>query len=118
MIVVLLVTCIITAVSQMLFKQAATIVTANTAQATNIHKFLELLMMPSFLFALFLYGAAFILWIWLLSKSSLSVIYPIGLSLNVILALVAAHYFLNESITMLNIVGIIVIIIGIFIVSQ
>ena len=118
MVIVLVTTSVMTAVSQMLFKQSATAVTTGATSATNAHKFLELLMIPSFLFALFLYSAAFVLWMWLLSKSTLSILYPIGLSLNVILALVAAHYFLNESITALQLTGIAFVIVGIFIIAR
>lgn len=117
MILVLLATSVITAASQILFKQATT-VAGGDVSTTYVQRFLELLMMPSFLCALFLYGAAFILWIWLLSKNSLSILYPVGLSLNVILALVAARLYLHESITPLHLIGIAVIVIGIFLVAR
>lgn len=118
MIFILLVTSIVTATSQILFKQTTNVVTAGTASSTYVQRFLELLMMPNFLIALLLYGVAFLLWIWLLSKTSLSIIYPIGLSLNVVLALIAARYFLHESITPFHLAGIAIIIIGIFIVAR
>jgi len=117
-ILTLFVTSAITAASQILFKQTTNVVTSGTASTTLAQRLFDLLMMPNFLLALCLYGAAFLLWIWLLSKSSLSILYPIGLSLNVVLALIAARFFLHESITTVNVVGIIVIITGIFIVTR
>ncbi len=104
--------------SQTLFKQATNVVTVNGNAPTFVARFMELLLMPSFLIALFFYGVAFVIWVWLLSKSSLSILYPIGLSLNVVLALISAHFFLKESITLLQIGGIVVIIIGIFIIAR
>lgn len=118
MIFALLATSLVTVVSQTLFKQATTAVTNSGTASTYVGRFLELLMMPSFLFALFLYGVAFMIWVWLLSKDSLSMLYPIGLSLNVVFALISAQLFLGESITLLQVSGIIVIIVGIFIVAR
>lgn len=118
MILALLATSLVTVVSQTLFKQATNVVTSNGVAATYVGRFLELLMMPSFIFALFLYGVAFVIWVWLLSRDSLSMLYPIGLSLNVVFALISAHLFLGESITSLQVAGIFVIIIGIFIVAS
>jgi len=118
MILVLVTTSLITTASQILFKQSATIVTANAAGGSNLYKLLQLLLMPSFIVALFLYATAFLIWMWLLSKNFLSVIYPIGLSLNVVVALIAARYFLNETITPLHMIGVMIIIVGIFIISR
>lgn len=118
MIFALLATSLATVVSQTLFKQATNVVTGNGVAVTYIGRFMELLMMPSFIFALCLYGVAFMIWVWLLSKDSLSMLYPIGLSLNVVFALISAHLFLNETITSLQVAGIFIIIIGIFIVAR
>ena len=104
--------------SQTLFKHTSTLVTTHGEAVSFVGRFIELLQMPSFIFALVLYGLAFVVWVWLLSKDSLSVLYPIGLSLNVVLALASAHFFLSESISTTQIIGVCIIIAGIFIVAR
>jgi len=118
MLITLFIASVATAVSQILFKQGTNAVITNNASLTLARRFLELLMIPSFILGIFLYGSALLLWIWLLSKTSLSILYPVGLSLNVILALVAARLFLHETITPLHMLGIVIICIGIFLVAK
>ena len=112
-------TSVVTAASQTLFKRALTIVGNPPSGAGDYAPFfVNLLTMPSFVFALFLYGLAFILWIFLLSRSSLSLIYPIGISLNVLLTLGTARLVLGESLTLTHVAGVFIILAGIFIVTR
>ncbi len=117
LILALISTSLITVVSQTLFKHTTSIVTV-PAGASFIQKLTAYFLTPTFLVALVLYGLAFVIWIWLLSKDSLSILYPLGLSLNVIFALVSASLFLGETITVHQIVGIGIIILGIFVVAR
>jgi len=118
MIITLFIASAATAVSQILFKQGTITVMTNHASEPLARRLIELLAIPSFILGVFLYGSALLLWIWLLSKTSLSILYPIGLSLNVVLALLAARFFLNETISPIHIAGVAIIILGIFIVAR
>lgn len=114
----LLFTSIATAACQTLFKKVLT--SAGTTPALSseyVPYFFKLLLNPYFLLALFLYGLALLLWLYLLSGAQLSVIYPIGIALNVITTLLATRYFLGEALSLVQIAGVFVIFAGIFLVS-
>lgn len=66
---------------------------------------------------LILYGIGFTLYLYILSKFEVGYIYPILTALIFILLLTLSSPFLNEPITIKKIVGISVIILGIFIAS-
>jgi multidrug transporter EmrE-like cation transporter len=66
---------------------------------------------------LFLYGAGFALYLYILSKFEVSFIYPILTAVIFILLLVLSSFFLNEPITLKKAVSMSVIILGIFIAS-
>ena len=111
-------TSIATAACQTLFKQALTAIGTMPVSGEVVSYFIKLLLQPSFLFALFLYGLALIMWLYLLSGTQLSVIYPIGIALNVVTTLVATRIFLGEAISLVHLVGILTIIAGIFLVAR
>jgi len=118
-IALLLVTSIATAASQTLFKRALTMTGVAPGGGVEYGSFfIRLLMLPSFLIALFLYGSAFLLWIYLLSRTQLSIIYPIGIALNVIITLAATRYFLGEALSLSQVLGVLIIFAGIFIVTH
>jgi drug/metabolite transporter (DMT)-like permease len=121
-ILLLALTSIVTATSQTLFKQTLTAkdVVFQTGKGISgfIASFAGLLMSPSFLGALFLYGLAFVLWISLLSRTQLSVIYPIGIALNVLLTLMTARFILGEPITFLHALGVAVILLGMVLIMR
>lgn len=62
----------------------------------------------------FLLGISFIFWLFLLSRFKLSIAYPILTSVDFILIMLFAFIFLKEKLLPLQILGIFVIIIGIF----
>src|SRR5438552_3448526 len=104
--IILLIASSATAVlSQILFKRSVNAV-GGTGSSSYAHLFIELLKTPGFLIALFAYGISFILWVVLLTRSSLSVVYPIALALNVTLALVIARMVLGETLHSLQIFGV------------
>ena len=61
-----------------------------------------------------LFGASFILWLFILSRLQLNVAYPIALSSEVIITTVVAWFLFKEYLSPLQILGIAVIIVGIF----
>lgn len=64
---------------------------------------------------LFFYGISFVLYIYILSKFEVSFIYPVIMSAGVILLLIFSVLFLNETITIKKVFGILIICVGIFI---
>lgn len=63
---------------------------------------------------LFLYGISFVLWIFVISKIKLNTAYPIATSLNFSLVVIFSWLFLKEQIFPIQILGIAVILFGIF----
>ena len=76
----------------------------------------KILQNPLMLAALFLYGLGFLSWVYLLSRNSLSLVYPVVLSLNIILIFMFSRLLFHETVSMLQMAGIAVIIAGIYIV--
>lgn len=66
---------------------------------------------------MFSYGISIILWMVVLSKVNVSLAYPF-LSIGYIITTVLAYLFFNEPITFQKVVGIIIICIGVFILTQ
>lgn len=73
---------------------------------------------PFIIFGLMLYGLSFIIWLRVLSFNDLSRAYPIFASLVFLLTTIGAARFLGENITITRIVGIVVILLGIYIVAK
>lgn len=69
---------------------------------------------PLMIGALALYGAGFIAWLYLLSRSQVSVVYPIVLSANIILVSALSAFFFKEMLDIYQIIGIGAIITGIY----
>lgn len=118
-IILVLITSFFTAASQTLFKRTTLVNGIAPGDAGGYFSFfIKLLSMPSFLIALFLYGTAFLLWIFLLSRTSLSILYPISIALNIVLVLILSRFVLGEPLTPLYYVGVAVITFGIFLVLR
>lgn len=66
---------------------------------------------------MFSYGISVILWMIVLSKVNVSLAYPLG-SVGYIITTVLAYLFFNEPITFQKVLGIIIICIGVFILTQ
>ena len=67
---------------------------------------------------LFLLGISFFVWIFILSKFQLNMIYPIMVSLNYSFITVAAWFLFREYISPVQILGIVIIIFGTFLVLK
>ncbi|AKP48741.1 EamA family transporter [Bacillus smithii] len=77
---------------------------------------LKLLLSPYILTGLILYGAATVLWLFILSKVPLSVAYPIQ-SLAYVFALFGAYFFFGETLTSWKIAGVLLIVAGVAMIS-
>jgi multidrug transporter EmrE-like cation transporter len=82
----------------------------------SINSILLILLSMNFWYGIFCYMMSIFLWLFVLSKIQVSLAYPfqaIGYAFGTFLA----WYFLNEKITSINILGLIVIVLGILILS-
>ncbi|MEJ9211813.1 EamA family transporter [Bacillus smithii] len=77
---------------------------------------LKLLLSPYILTGLILYGAATVLWLFILSKVPLSVAYPIQ-SLAYVFALIGAYFLFGETLTSWKIAGVLLIVAGMAMIS-
>lgn len=71
---------------------------------------------PKIVIGIFLYGVSFLSWITLLTRVNLSLIYPISTSLNIIAAIILSIVLLHESLNVVQIVGIAIVILGVYLI--
>lgn len=84
----------------------------------NLYKnFLNLNIDINMLLGILCYGISFILWLFIVSKFNLSYIVPMSVGMVNILILFGSKYFLNESISFLKVLGILIILLGLFIIN-
>jgi len=70
-----------------------------------------------FLFAgIVLYGVSFFLYIFLLSRLQLNIVYPIAIGVGLVLITTFSYFFLKETISMLHLAGIIAILSGVILI--
>lgn len=85
-------------------------------EITSIAKLVQSVFSPMVLLALVLYGAAFLLWIFIVSRVPLSFAYPIQ-AMAFPLVVLFSSLFLNETVPVHRWVGVAVIMIGVLISS-
>jgi len=66
---------------------------------------------------LFLLGVSFLLWIWLVSKIQLNILYPVTVSMQLVLLALGSWLWFHETLTLTQFVGMAVIIFGIFLLA-
>ena len=98
------------AIGQLLFKVAAMQWRVDGWTLASVRNFLS----PSMLVALFVYGIATVLWVYVLRSAPLSLAYPL-FSLAFIVTPLAAHFFLGEPFSWRVIGGGVVILVGVLI---
>lgn len=59
-------------------------------------------------------GIGFILWLFILSRMKLNIAYPIALSSGAVITTIAAWFLFGERLSLVQILGVLVVIIGIF----
>lgn len=105
--------------SQLIFKHWVNSVGSLPLSAEGVGRlFVKILGSPLMLTGLVLYGLGFLAWILLLSRTSLSLVYPVVISLNILLILSLSAVFFRESIYPLQILGIFFVLLGIFLVFK
>ncbi len=110
----IIITAIITAVaSQLLFKKGMT--TMSDAVSISISGlttlFVGILRNPYILVGMILYGVSFIVWLVVLSRVKLSVVYPLT-SLNFVFVIILSYFLLGERLTPIQTAAIVTIIAG------
>lgn len=111
-VIIVLISVIFGATGQILFKKGMT-----DFGGFDITKIVQIIFSPAIFTGFLFYGTSSILWLYVLSKYQLSTIYPI-LSLGYIITTVAGYYLFSEKITLVNIVGIVLICLGIILVTR
>ena len=81
------------------------------------NQLIRIILEPHILSGLVCYGFSVCIWIVALSKTPVSIAYPM-LSIGYIFNLLAAWYFLGEELSIQKIVGITIIILGVLIISR
>lgn len=72
---------------------------------------------PFILLGLFCYGISVIIWIGVLSRVDVSVAYPM-LSLGYVFNAIMAHYLFNETLSLTQISGILIILLGVYLLAK
>jgi drug/metabolite transporter (DMT)-like permease len=80
-------------------------------------EFIRISFEPYIVAGLFCYVLSVALWIAALSKAPVSVAYPM-LSIGYIVNAIAAHYLLGENLTIQKLIGIVVIVVGVYFVAK
>lgn len=90
-----------------------------SAETTNIiANILKVAISPYIIIGLVLYGFSFLIWLRVLTFNDLSRSYPIFATIVFLMTTVGSILFLKEHITLLRVVGIAIMLTGIFIVSR
>ncbi|CAL7963761.1 undecaprenyl phosphate-alpha-L-ara4N flippase subunit ArnE [Gammaproteobacteria bacterium] len=78
---------------------------------------LKLMVSPWIIVGLFIYVGSVGVWLMVLSRTPVSIAFPMS-SLAYVTSAIAAYYLLGENLSMLRIVGIIVILVGVYMVAR
>jgi|SRR3989338_7973748 len=88
------------------------------SQTTLVTDFFKVVLNPFIIGGLALYGFSFVMWLRVLSISDLSKSYPIFVTFVFILTTIGSVIFLKESVSLMRILGIGILIMGVFIVAR
>ena len=106
-------------VSQIVFKYWVNSMGSLSVSAGGAWRLIsEILKSPLMLLGLVLYGLGFLAWLFLLSRAALSLVYPVVVSLNILAVLAISAFLFKESITILQLFGVLVVLVGIFLVLR
>lgn len=86
----------------------------NFSLSNALHLFSKIFQNAWLVLGIFLFGTSFILWLFIISKVQLNFVYPITIAAQIILLAIASWLIFHEYLATWQIVGIAVIILGIF----
>lgn len=110
----LLLTSTITAAGQLLFKYGSRALKLLPPETSWLEKITHVFFQPSVLLGIFLYAGGVLIWLVVLAKTELSFAYPVNVALSILFTSVIGWLIFNEALSALKIIGIILIIAGIF----
>ncbi|MDP3954678.1 MAG: hypothetical protein Q8Q06_04710 [bacterium] len=100
---------------QILLKRGSMVVSEVLKSPKDIVSFgLSMLKSANIMGGLVLFGIAFVMWVWILSKMQLHVVYPVSTALQIALLSLGSWLLLKEALSIVQVVGIGIIILGIF----
>lgn len=111
--ILLIINILLMAIGQILFKKSSLFIESHQ----ELPIILKYLYNTWFCGGILAFGIATIVWVKILSLAKLSTVYPMQ-SVAYIIVAILAYFIFGEKITILNIVGISIIIIGVFLISQ
>jgi len=115
---ILIIPIVAASVAQLLFKKGVTNLGSLDFSLTGIISLIPRVFQSGWLLlGVGLFGVAFLTYLVVLSKYQLNIIYPIFVSLGIIIVSLASWFFFKETLSWLQILGIVVIILGIFLVA-
>ena len=85
--------------------------------STIVPQYARILLNPFIIAGIISFALSMLVWLYVLSRLELSVAYPFA-ALNYVLILFASYFLLKETITPVKIMGVAVIVIGIYLVSK
>lgn len=105
-------------IGQIVLKLGSNKLTGFMASPSNIIKSVfSILLIPEIVIGLVLFGTSFLLWIKVLTSNELSYAYPM-VSLGYILTTFAGVFLFKETFTTSKLIGVIVIIVGVYIINK
>ena len=115
---ILIIPIITASIAQILFKRGISALGHLDFSLANMFLLIPKILQNSLLvLGVILFGISFLFYLFSLSKFQLSVIYPIFVSAGIIIVALASWFFLKETLSVLQILGIISIIFGIFLLA-
>jgi len=85
--------------------------------STMIQQYVRIFLNPLVVAGIFGFALSMLVWLYVLSRVELSIAYPF-VALNYVLILFASHFLLKETITPVKIMGVAVIVIGVYLISR
>ncbi len=85
--------------------------------STLVHQYARILLNPFVIAGLFAFFISMLIWLYVLSRMELSFAYPF-VALNYVLILFGSYFLLKETITLYKMIGVVVIIIGVYLVAR
>jgi len=115
---ILLIPIFTAATAQLFFKKGMTMIGSLEFSLSNIFSLIPRILQNVWLVSgMFLFGISFLVYLFVLSKYQLNVAYPIIVSAGIIIISVASWFLFKETLSWLQIIGIISIIFGIFLLA-
>jgi len=85
--------------------------------STLVHQYTRIFLNPFVIAGFFGFFLSALVWLYVLSRVELSIVYPF-VALNYVLILFGSYFFFRESITTVKLIGVAVIMIGVYLISR